>query len=330
MRRLLFCIIALQATGAMAQVDPHFSQFYAYSAWLNTGMTGVMDGDYRVGGIYRKQWSDIADFTTMGVSASIATNKNISFGLNFMKQQAGDAGYNYLNAYGSVAYNGMKFGEGKAQQISFGIQAGILGRRFDPSKFQFGDQWDPGTGGYNAALPTADALSYSSVSVLDVGAGAFYSDGREGRELHFFGGVSAFHLTRPEDPFIAGGDKEKLPVRYMFHGGARIDVSDNFSVVPNLLYMMQGTAREKILGVYGELAANPVTSLLGGLYYRIGDAVSPYAGLSYQHITLGISYDINVSELGGMTSNANSIELSLIWTGRGKGKPLQYLSCPRF
>lgn len=329
MRKLLFCLFLLQATGTMAQVDPHFSQFYAQPLWLNPGMTGIMEGDYRITGIYRKQWNDAAPFTTAGVSAEIATNKNISFGLNFLNQTAGNAGYTYMNAYASVAYNGMKFGTDNAQQISFGIQAGLLSRKFDPAKFQFGDQWNPSTG-YNPANPTSDALSYTSVAVLDIGAGAFYQDGTEGRALNFFGGVSAFHLTRPEDPFISRGDKQKLPVRYVAHAGARINLSDVFSLVPNLLYMRQGSAQEKMLGLYADLKANNYTSVLLGTYYRAGDAFSPYIGLSWERISVGASYDVNVSELGEMAGKSGSIELSLTYNGRSKGKPMRYLGCPRF
>jgi type IX secretion system PorP/SprF family membrane protein len=329
MRRLLFCFLLLKTVDAMTQVDPHFSQFYANPLWLNPGMAGAIDGNYRVGGIYRKQWSDAVPFTSMGVSAGITTNKNISFGISFMKQTAGDAGYNYLNAYGTVAYNGIKFGTDNAQQISIGIQGGLLGRKFDPAKFRLGDQWNPVTG-YDPSNPTTDILSYSSVSVLDVGAGIFYADGTEGKKVNIFGGLAAFHLTRPEDPFIAGAAKERMPVRYTVHAGARIAISENFSLVPNLLFMMQGTAREKMLGLYAELGVNSATSVLGGMYYRIGDAMTPYAGVSFQRMTLGVSYDITVSGLSELIPNTNSIELSLTYTGRDKGKPLQYLGCPRF
>lgn len=329
MRRVLFWILLLKGAAAMAQVDPHFSQFYAYPLWLNPGMAGAMDGDYRITGIYRKQWSGIAPYTTAGMSAGVKTNRNISLGINFLNQSAGDAGYNYLNAYGTVAYDGIKFGIDNAQQVSIGIQAGILSRKFDPGKFRFGDQWNPTTG-YDPAAPVTDFVSFTSAAVFDAGAGIYYQDGSEGKQVNLFGGISAFHLTQPEDPFIMEGEKGKLPVRYAVHGGARIRATDNFSLVPNLLYVQQGNATEKFLGLYGELNANHVTNLLFGMYYRLGDGFSPYAGVSYQQMTLGVSYDITTSGLGEMVNNANSIELSFTFTGRGKGRSLESLGCPRF
>ncbi|MEO6498226.1 MAG: type IX secretion system membrane protein PorP/SprF, partial [Mucilaginibacter sp.] len=36
-----------------AQVDPHFSQYYANPLWLNPALTGVIDGDLRFNSIFK-------------------------------------------------------------------------------------------------------------------------------------------------------------------------------------------------------------------------------------------------------------------------------------
>lgn len=315
-----------------AQVDPHFSQFYAYPLWLNPGMTGVMDGDYRVTALYRNQWSNVmTPFTTVGLSADFTTNKNLAFGVSVMNQSAGDAGYRYLNGYATIAYNGIRFGTDKNQIITIGIQGGMLNRSFDRSKFQFGDQWNPITG-YNPGAATSDVISQTSSSVFDAGAGISYSDGRFDRKVNFFAGASAFHLTKPEDPFVnsASATKKFLPVRFGFHAGARIQVNEMLSITPNALFMKQGTAQEKMLGVFGQFRANDYTDMLVGMNYRFGDAVSPYIGVAFQGFVVGASYDVNTSELGKAATGTNSLEVSLTYIGRKSGKPLRYLSCPRF
>jgi type IX secretion system PorP/SprF family membrane protein len=318
------------AAKALAQVDPHFSQFYAYPLWLNPGLTGVMDGDYRFTAIYRNQWRNVTSpFTTMGFSADVATNKNLNIGANVLHQVAGDGGYKYLNGYVSIAYSGLKFGTENSQQVCFGIQAGMLSRRFDISKFQFGDQWNPITG-YNPGATTADLMvSGNSSSVLDIGAGVSYMDNTADKKVNFFGGVGAFHLTQPQDPFVNEGVKRTLPIRYSAQVGASITVSDNARITPNALVLRQGNVMEKMLGIYGTYQANEVTDLLFGLNYRFEDAISPYFGIGYQNFLVGISYDVNNSELGKAAKGTNSFEISLTWTGRGAGKPLRYLSCPR-
>jgi len=313
-----------------AQVDPHFSQFYAYPLWLNPGMTGAMDGDYRVTALYRSQWSDVmTPFSTQGFSADVTTNKNLDIGASFLNQTAGDAGYQYLNAYLTLAYSGVRFGKDKTQQLRFGIQGGLLSRRFDRDKFQFGDQWNPVTG-YNPGATTADDITKTSSSVFDLGAGVSYTDGSPDKPVNFFGGVAAFHLTRPQDPFVNASVKKFLPVRYTLHAGARIHVNDQFSVIPNALYLQQGSASEKMLGVFGQLQANDFTDLLFGVNYRFEDAVAPFAGVAFRNFVVGLSYDVNVSELGKAVSGTNSVEISLTYIGQRSGKPLKYLSCPRF
>lgn len=326
---LIACSTFLGITCAKAQVDPHFSQYYAYPMWLNPALTGAIDGDYRVGGNYRSQWNNIANpYSTVGVSADFVTKKNINVGVNILNQSAGDAGYNYLNAYASAAYTGIKFGANGHQRLVIGLQAGLLSRRFDPAKFQFADQWNPITG-YNPSNPTGEALSRNSSSVFDAGAGVLYYDGDPAKRLNTFLGVSAFHLTRPEDPFVYG-KKETLPIRYAVHGGVRMTVSDMVSITPNALYMRQGNSDEKMVGAYAQVRANTYTDFLVGGYYRFNDALTPFVGFHYEHMVLGFSYDTNVSKLKNLARSSNAFEISLSFTGRkSRAFPSENFICPR-
>src|SRR5215510_10856976 len=96
-KAILITLIALSQLQGTGQTDPHFSQYYAYPLWLNPGLTGAIDGNYRVTAMYRSQWGGISNpFATPGISADIVTNKNVSFGLNIMNQRAGNIGYSYL------------------------------------------------------------------------------------------------------------------------------------------------------------------------------------------------------------------------------------------
>src|SRR5687768_4228051 len=143
MRTLSILLIAacITSQAVNAQVDPHFTQYYVYPSWLNPALTGAFDGQYRISGIYRSQWGNISSpFSTPGISAEFTTDKNINFGVSVLKQTAGDGGYSYTTAYGSAAYTGVRFGTNQTQRIAFGMQAGIIQRKFDRSKLTFGDQ----------------------------------------------------------------------------------------------------------------------------------------------------------------------------------------------
>ncbi len=134
---------------SIAQTDPHFTQNYTYPMYINPALTGSSDGEYRVSAIYRSQWGSISNpYRTMGVSFDTRTNKNIALGVNLLNQTAGDGGFNYINAYGSVAYTGVKFGKDNNHRIVFAMQGGMINRKVDASKFKWGEQWNPITG-YN-------------------------------------------------------------------------------------------------------------------------------------------------------------------------------------
>lgn len=315
-----------KATG---QVDPHFTQYYVHPAWLNPALTGSFDGDYRASAIYRNQWSNVSSpFSTIGAALEFTTPKNLNLGVNIINQRAGDGGYSYTTAYGNAAYTGIRFGAQEYHRVVLALQAGMIQRRFNPSKLVFGDQWNPITG-YNPGSNTAEVLSRNSATSFDAGAGALYFDATPGKKANVFGGVSFSHLTRPVDRFSAAGD-EKFPLRTTIHGGIKLKLSETVSLTPNVLYLRQGNAEEKMLGTYAQLKANVSTTVLLGVNYRLKDAISAHAGFSYNNMVLSASYDINVSDLGKMVNGTNSFEITLAFVGKKSARtPEVEFVCPR-
>ena len=322
---LLLLTLASGITGH-SQTDPHFSQYYAYPLWLNPALTGAIDGNYRVTAMYRSQWGGISNhFSTPGISADIVTNKNVSLGLSVMNLRAGTIGYSYMTGYATMAYNGVRFGY---HQISMGMAFGAINRRFDQSKFQTGEQWNPYTG-FNPDAVRAEALNKTSAIAFDAGVGAVYYDGTPGKKANLFGGISAYHLTQPQDPFLAG-EHEKMPMRLTAHGGLKYNVNENVSITPNVLYMRQGNSQEKMVGAYAQMKVDETTDFLLGANYRFKDALSPYAGVYYKNYMISVSYDINASDLGKVAGNANNFEISLTLIGRKSVKPDAVpFVCPR-
>ena len=323
---LILMVIYGKEVGA--QVDPHFSQYYVYPSWLNPALTGIFDGDYRVSGIYRNQWNSIAPFSTPGASIEVTTNNNLNFGVSILNQTVKSGGYNYLTAYGSASYTGVKFGVAGDQRLVFGLQAGIINRRFDQSKFTTGNQWNPITG-YNPSV-AAESIPITKSMSFDAGVGVLYFDAKPGKKTNFYAGFSASHITQPDDKFTSVTTKQKIPMRFTGHAGIRISVSDMLSITPNILYLKQGTASEKMAGAYAQLKANANTDVLFGANYRFEDAISPYIGFNHKNMTLGVSYDINTSDLGRLVNGASSFEISLSFIGRKTIKtPEEHFICPR-
>jgi type IX secretion system PorP/SprF family membrane protein len=314
-------------TLVQAQVDPHFSQYYVFPSWLNPALTGAFDGDYKVSGIYRSQWGKLdGGFKTYGVNAEAVTGKKLNIGVNFL-QQSTSSGYTYQNGYASFSYTGVRFGRESNQVIAIGIQAGVLARRFDPSKFTTGEQWSQ-AGGFNSGAGNGEVLAQKGAMVFDAGAGALYYDMDATKKVSPYLGVSAGHLTQPEGVYINSTDK--MPMRLTAHGGLAVNVSPNFVLTPNFLYLNQGNADEKMIGAFGQYRASDDLSLLGGVNYRFKDAIVPFVGFDYKNFMIGLSYDVNNSDLGRTVTGVNSFELSLSYMFRhNRILGQRFFSCPR-
>ena len=324
---VLGCSMMVQKLAA--QADPHFTQYYIYPAWTNPALTGAFDGQYRVSGIYRTQWGSISSpYATQGLSVEVTTNKNLNIGISVINQTAGDGGYHYTTPYANIAYTGVRFGRAGNHRVVIGLQAGLIQRRFDAAKLSFGDQWNPITG-YNPSNSTSDILKNKSASSFDAGAGILYFNATPNRKANFYIGYAASHITKPTDDF-SGKSKEKLPMRHTIHAGVRLKLSDVVSLTPNVLYLRQGNAEEKTIGLYTQLKASQETNFLVGANYRFDDAASPFVGFTHKRIVLGVSYDINTSDLGKLVKGSNSFEVSLSFTGKKHVKtPEIEFVCPR-
>jgi type IX secretion system PorP/SprF family membrane protein len=329
---LTTCLVLTGMQRLAAQTDPHFTQNYTYPMYVNPALAGSGNGDYRVSAIYRSQWGGVGNpYRTTGISFDTRTDKNINLGVNLMNQAAGDGGFNYLNAYASIAYTGVKFGKNLEHRLVFALQPGLINRRIDQSKFKWGEQWNPITG-YNASNPTSESFAATSATTFDVGAGVLYYDASENKDYNVFGGLSFFHLNGPKDPIISSQSDvlNTIPLRYTVHGGVSFKMEEGLSIVPHILYMQQGNARETMFGVYAQKNVNEETDIMLGGYYRHNDAFAPFVGVDYRDFLVGLSYDMNTSKLGSLSRNINSFELSVSYNPKKGSKSIfDFIRCPR-
>ena len=317
--------LCLGAVRVVAQIDPHFSQYYANPLWLNPALTGVTDGEYRVSLNAKQQWGSLSNsFLTAGASFDMAPVKNLAFGGMVLNQNAGDISYNHLSALVSGAYR-VRFGRLGLNMLNFGVQAGILNKSFDPSKITFGSQFNPVTG-YDPSFGISDAFTSTNTLVPDVNVGVMYFDGNPDQVVNVFAGAMAAHITRPIDKFL--GNSVRMPIRYAAHGGARVKVTDMLDITPNGLYMKQGNAREIAVGAYAQVLLNPEADLLFGSNYRVDDSAIAFFGLHLKNMVFGLSYDFNTSSLNRATGSKGGLELSVSFNSR-KGITGPNFFCPR-
>lgn len=329
MKYLKITILAISLCFASAQlkaqIDPHFSQYYAHPLWLNPALTGVTDGEYRVNINTKEQWSSVGKgFFTAGASFDSAPKKGLSFGAMILNQNAGEISYNQLNALLSGAYQ-IRLGKNGDQIVSFGLQAGILNKSFDPSKITLGSQFNPAIG-YDPSIPMNENFASTSFLAPDVNTGIMFFDAAADQKVNAFAGVSLSHLTQPKDKFVGGN--AKMPMRFTAHGGARLRVSQILDITPNLIYLKQGQANEVAAGAYAKMMLNPESDLIFGSTFRFNDAAVAFLGVHIKSMVIGASYDFNTSTLNRATSGRGGFELSVSFTGK-KGIVGPNFFCPR-
>lgn len=318
----------LVAGSSKAQVDPHFSQYYACPLWLNPALTGVINGEARVTGNYKNQYAALNNaYQTTALSADFRPTGQIGLGVNVLNQRAGTAGFNYFAGYGTASYS-VKVSNDGNKRLSFGVQVGVLNRSFDPNKLQLGNQYNPETGQYDPNMPSNETFQNTSATVFDAGAGVFYYDGDPMKTANFFGGFSVGHLSRPKDPFSMTGSDAKVPLRYTVNAGIRLKASDFIDVVPHAVFIKQQHAQEKAIGGYTEFKLMSDQGFIAGAMYRFKDAAIANIGYHVNSLIVGASYDFNTSSLRRATNSAGGIELSVSYVFKKRINEPEPI-CPR-
>lgn len=326
---------------ARAQADIHFSQFYETSVLRNPALTGVFAEDYKIGALYRNQWSSIANpFQTAMISAearinvSSEVNDFVSFGLLAYYDKAGSIDRKILTVYPAVNYNKSLEDEHNSF-LSVGFTAGYMQYSFDASKATFNNQYQNNV--FNASNPTGEQLPNPHMAIWDMGAGInFNSSAGEYNNVTYILGVSGYHLSRPKDSYY-GDPKIYMDMRWNVNAAVSGKINDEYTFELQGNYALQGTFNETIAG--GIIAWNkqtndtePAFAISGGLFYRIGDAIIPAVNVKYNDLAIGISYDVNVSGLKAATNMRGGYELTVFKTGLFKDKNANKskVLCPNF
>lgn len=313
--RILATILVLLPCFLWGQ-DIHFSQFDIAPMNLNPALAGQFDGDYRFIGNQRTQWRSVTvPYSTIGGSVD-ARNFNqvagLGTGLSIYQDKAGDSRLSTLqvNLAGSFIFNVSK---DSLQSFSAGVHLGITSRKIDYSDLQYDNQWngfsyDPGL---NPNEPyTRDARTYAN---LNVGMAYFY---QPERRKSLTAGISIFNLNTPKQSFY-DDDAIKLDPRVVMHVGGEIPVSEDVNVLPALQFQLQGKFVETIIGGTGKYVlldeAGLYRTIFGGLYYRTKDAGYLLAGMDYDAWRVGISYDINLSDLKPASNRKGGLEISVVY-----------------
>ena len=321
-RRINILIICLLNVMLAFGQDIHFSQFNASPLNLNPALTGVFDGDYRFIINERSQWSSITipyktysgsfDMQLPTESYHIKHLPKGIWGLGIVinNDKAGDGILNTTEAKISLSYTG-KISKDSSQFLSFAIQPGIINKSINYAALQFDEQWDGDA--YNANLPTGENFQRNSITCFDIGIGMRYHYQIKPRNT-ITAGFAYTHFDAPLETFIANNNAILSP-KFAFHANAQFMVTDKIDILPSLLWEHQNTFTETVLGATGKYIIDPErnTNFYLGIYMRLGDAIIPTISMDYNAFTVGLSYDVNTSQLKAASGGQGGLEISVIY-----------------
>ncbi|MGD0711817.1 MAG: PorP/SprF family type IX secretion system membrane protein [Bacteroidales bacterium] len=338
MRRCLFFLsfLCLYSFYSEAQ-DIHFTQYYTSPLNLNPGMTGFFDGTQRYTFQNKTQWESVTvPFTTLSASCDMPILKRylkhdlFGGGIVIYRDQEGDSKYGTTQVNLSLSYI-RSVSTLNNQFVSFGLQAGAAQRTIDYSQLIFDDQWD-GTS-FNPALSNNEQFATRNFFFFDLSAGSYWSIIQHNGN-QFSAGVSLFHINKPRQSLFGNNDV-RLARKPLINGNALLMVTDKIKLCPGILIMHQETYNEIDIGSLVKYIVVPAEvnylALSFGLYYRVGDAFNLIAGLDYHDFALGVSYDINSSNLVPASHYRGGFELTLMYiVNKNKKNYVKKIPCPIF
>ena len=341
----LLSVLFLMSQSLCAQ-DRLLSQFYASPLLLNPALTGNFDGKYRVGGIYHNQWRGTLEqplqTTAFGGDlrldpfSSAFSKDKIGVGIQFVRDNVSNIDFTNTTIALSGAYH-KALDLFNTQYLSLGVQLGLSQRNVNYEFLSFQDQWN-GIDGYT--LPRQEHLPDNNFGYGDVSVGLNYTISPAAQTSYFIG-ISYFHLNKPNISFFKGTDYPVtlLDARLSVQVAAQIPINREHTVMfnPRVLAMQQGQQitvnagtnfRFVIDKTYG--TSLHLGSWLRGVKNTNGvslDGVAFLAGIEYNNVLFGMSYDLNLPSLRDYKVYQNIFEISLIYLGEFDNSELL---CPTF
>ncbi len=325
------------ATLTKAQ-DIHYSMFYNGPQILNPALTGIFYGDSRIMGHYRRQWKKVpVDYMTfsgtydMKVYPKKQGNDFWGFGLNFNYDRAG---------FSKLSLTNLQLGASYSKELSSnvfltgGAQLGFSQRAFKTDELTFDNQFL--SGAFDPTAPSGEDLTNTSFFFVDLGVGGNLRLQNEDRRSKLDLGLSLYHLLEPNQSFFDDSGVN-LPRRLAVHALGALKVADPLDILLRGTAQFQSSYKEFVPGIAARIYLDQKKGKelafqfgINARFNSITDAIIPTIEVHYRTLSVGASYDVNVSQFEIATDGAGGPE---IWVSYRivKVKPLNdFKTCPIF
>ncbi|MCE3226557.1 MAG: hypothetical protein K0S32_1108 [Bacteroidetes bacterium] len=299
--------------GSVSGQDIHFSQYDGSLLNHSPAFTGMFNGDYRVGAIYRSQWQAVpVPYSTFSMNGE-ARFKPPSFakdmigaGVLFNSDKAGDTRYGTTHLYLSGTYLHSATAD-SSLLVSAGLNVGWCQVGFDYERMTFDNQFDGLQ--YNPTLASGERFTWTKYNYADINFG-LAAQYRINRSLNVTYGFSLLHLTTPVISY-QGNFVSRLDMKIGNYVRVVTPVSAKADVIGEALFNKQGKYYEVIPhgSVKYYLNRDDNKAVLAGACWRARDAVIFRVGYTYKTMNSGIAYDINTSKFIAATNRRGAFEI---------------------
>ena len=339
MKKIFLGLFALGlATGASAQQDKHYSMFAESPVYMNPATAGFFPGQMQVFTNFRMQWLTVSDNPYRTISASIDwrmldRGNFMGMGINFYNDMAGDGQYMINEVTVPINY---AIEVAKDNHISIGLQPAWYSRTMLSGNLTWDNQWT-GTE-FNTGISSGESiLSQPNLNInkFDLSAGVYWY-AHLNKEMRISLGIAGHHLTKQKVNIldVEDGLWRKLTV----HGQMRLHRrNSNMTLLPAFYGFIQGPNMALTMGSNFRFLLRGASQVTGywnemalsfGGYYRLGDAIIANVIFDLSGLSVGASYDFNISSLTPATGGVGGFEFflryRLSFQRRGLGNPSIY------
>ncbi|UEG48635.1 PorP/SprF family type IX secretion system membrane protein [Ferruginibacter lapsinanis] len=338
----IFSIILLaQCTEKACSQDIHFSQFYEQPLLRNPALAGIFTGDIRFITSYRNQWQSVTDpYRTYCLSSEVklpasflGADDHFTLGLQLTNDIAGTSRFSKTQVLPTLNFHKSLSSE-KNSYLSAALMGGFVQQRFDPTKLVLNDQFSANADGSFTIQPTSrQTFDNTNLTYADVSAGVSYSS-EFSNGVDYYIGIGAFNLTKPK--LFYAGNQIKLNPKFALNFGLSAPTSEANEFIFYGDYFKQGghTTLQAgfMLGHDFVIEEDDRKGIRAGIFYRMNDAIMPVVQLELSKITIGVSYDANISKLVSASQYRGGFELTLSYRNflNIRNSELQSTRCPQF
>ncbi|MGN6601241.1 MAG: PorP/SprF family type IX secretion system membrane protein [Ginsengibacter sp.] len=321
--------------------DIHFSQFTETPLLRNPALAGIFSGDLRVQAVFRSQWNSVTvPFQTSSLNAEYKLpvghgDDFLTIGGAVLYDKAGTIGLTSTSVLPVLNYH-KSLSADRNMYLSAGFSAGMVQRRFDPSKMTTNSQYngtDP-----DVTLATGENFAQNNFLYFDGSAGLSFNSeigGNPDDNLYF--GVGYHHFNQSAKVSFYNDASVKIDPKWVYSAGVRTTLNDYAYMTWYADYSTQGAYSEIIGGMLYSYKLDaypddPQYIISGGGFLRWDDAFIPVVKMDLKPLTFAVSYDVNISALKTSSQSRGGFELSLSYQKflDRDNSSSNSVRCPRF